>query len=255
MARVRLIHWNKSEAAERAEHLRDLGHTVSSLHLVSPTLIRELNHEVPEALVIDLSRLPSQGRSVGILARQSKQRAQIALVFVDGPPAKVEAIRKILPVALYRTWDSIGEALKQVQPPLKPVKPKPMAEYTRRVAQKLGLKNAMTVALIGAPEGFLESLSGLPEDLQVVAKPSPKCDLLLWFPCGCGDFEESLDWIITRQKAPRLWILWPKQASKVRSDLSQPWIRKTAAMVGLVDYRVCSVDKTWSALLFTTKKE
>ena len=255
MARVRLIHWRKSEAVERAAYLRNLGHTVSSLQLIAPTLIRELNHEMPDALVIDLSRLPSQGRSVGILARQSKQRAQIALVFVDGLPAKVDAIRKVLPDALYCTWDSIGEALQQLQPPLDPVKPKPMAEYTRGVARKLGLKNTMTVALIGAPEGFLESLSGLPEDLQVVEEPSAKCDLLLWFPRGCGDFEESLNWISTRQKTPRLWIVWPKQASRVRSDLTQPWIRKTAAMVGLVDYRVCSVDETWSALLFTTKKE
>ena len=254
MARVRLIHWNKSESALRADELRKLGHTVSASPLAVSTLIREINQEMPDALVIDLTRLPSQGCSVGIRIRQSRKRDPIALVFAGGAPAKVAAVRKLLPGALYCDWDSIGELLQALQPPAVPDRPLPMSEFTNPVARKLGLKNGITIALVGEPEGFLEQLGGLPEDLQVLAEPASKCELLFWFPRGREDFLDRLDWIATRQKKPRFWILWPKRTSNVKSGLSQPSIRSAAAGVGLTDYRVCSVDSTWSALLFTTKK-
>ncbi len=51
-----------------------------------------------------------------------------------------------------------------------------------------------------------------------------------------------------------LWILWPKKSSGVTSDLSQTVVREVAMAAGLVDFKVCSVDETWSGLRFTRKK-
>ena len=47
------------------------------------------------------------------------------------------------------------------------------------------------------------------------------------------------------------WIAWSKQASRVRSDLSRQIVRQAGLDAGLVDYRICSIDKTWAGLLFT----
>jgi hypothetical protein len=51
-----------------------------------------------------------------------------------------------------------------------------------------------------------------------------------------------------------LWIVWPKQASGVKSDLTQNIVRRAGLANGLVDFKVCSIDKTWSGLKFRKRK-
>jgi hypothetical protein len=46
----------------------------------------------------------------------------------------------------------------------------------------------------------------------------------------------------------RVWVLWPKKASGLDSDLTMVRIRRMVAGFGLVDYKVCAVDETWSAM-------
>ncbi|MBN2556402.1 MAG: hypothetical protein JXA97_10730 [Anaerolineales bacterium] len=48
-----------------------------------------------------------------------------------------------------------------------------------------------------------------------------------------------------------VWVAWPKRASKLKSDLTQATVRKACMDAGMVDYKICAVDETWSALLFT----
>lgn len=59
--------------------------------------------------------------------------------------------------------------------------------------------------------------------------------------------KESLDRAIRNPPAD------PK-ASGVATDLTQPHVRKTGLSAGLVDYKICAIDKTWSGLLFTRRK-
>jgi hypothetical protein len=40
----------------------------------------------------------------------------------------------------------------------------------------------------------------------------------------------------------------------VESDLSQTVVRRVAMAAGLVDFKVCSVDETWSGLRFSQKR-
>jgi hypothetical protein len=54
---------------------------------------------------------------------------------------------------------------------------------------------------------------------------------------------------------PAMWIVWPKKASGVKSDLTQNVVREVGLASGLVDYKVSSIDRTWSGLKFTTRKK
>jgi hypothetical protein len=36
--------------------------------------------------------------------------------------------------------------------------------------------------------------------------------------------------------------------------VTQPFLRESAAAVGLVDYKICSVDAAWTAMLFALRK-
>jgi len=52
-----------------------------------------------------------------------------------------------------------------------------------------------------------------------------------------------------------LWILWRKQTARHRgSGLTQSSVLQSAMAVGLVQYKMCSVNEEWSGLLFTWKK-
>lgn len=53
----------------------------------------------------------------------------------------------------------------------------------------------------------------------------------------------------------RLWIAWPKKASGVESDLTQQQVRTFGLDAGLVDYKICSIDATWSGLCFTRRRK
>jgi len=47
-----------------------------------------------------------------------------------------------------------------------------------------------------------------------------------------------------------LWLAWPKQASRVATDVTFDAVRQIGLEGGLVDNKVCAIDRTWSALRF-----
>jgi hypothetical protein len=50
-----------------------------------------------------------------------------------------------------------------------------------------------------------------------------------------------------------LWIVHPKQSSPLASDFNQDDVREVGLAQGFVDYKVCAVDKDWSALKFARR--
>jgi hypothetical protein len=51
----------------------------------------------------------------------------------------------------------------------------------------------------------------------------------------------------------RLWIAWPKQASGVKTDVTQPAVREFGLAAGWVDFKICAIDETWSGLAFARR--
>jgi hypothetical protein len=52
-------------------------------------------------------------------------------------------------------------------------------------------------------------------------------------------------------------VLWPKGQKLTAGEraINETLIRDAALAVGLVDYKVCSFDATWSALALAVKKD
>jgi hypothetical protein len=50
------------------------------------------------------------------------------------------------------------------------------------------------------------------------------------------------------------WIIWPKKASGIASDISEKVVREIGLASGLVDYKICAIDATWSGLRFAKRK-
>ena len=257
MQRIRLIHWKIEEAEERAASLREMGFEVTC-ELFSPKILRDLREHPPAAVVIDLTRLPAQGRDVGIAVRHYRTTRHVPIVFVDGEPDKVARIRERIPDAVYTPWGEIPKAIKQAitHPPKDPVAPKSLLEgYSGTpLIKKLGIKPHSTVALIDPPNNFDTTLGELPEDVKIIQGFDKQCDLTIWFNRSLEELQRRIREIAEQIGKDGLWIVWPKKTSRMASDLSQTVVRKTGLSSGLVDYKVCSVDETWSGLKFTRRK-
>lgn len=51
-----------------------------------------------------------------------------------------------------------------------------------------------------------------------------------------------------------LWVVWPKRASQVRTDLTEDVVRDVGLAAGLVDVKVIAIDETWSGLKFVVRR-
>lgn len=163
-----MIHWNAAEGQERLQRLRLAGCDADFLMPQGGKGLDVVRANPPSALVIDLSRLPSHGRTVAVFLRQKKATRFVPIVFVDGDPAKVETVRKVLPDAIYTRWDGIRQALRRAMESsnANPVVPGTMSGYSGTpLPKKLGIRSGSLVALLGAPAGFAQRLGTLPENV------------------------------------------------------------------------------------------
>lgn len=255
--RIRLIHWNEPEAEKRSAVLSRAGFIVAHKPMTGAYL-RDIRDDPPDAIVIDLSRIPSQGRDLGLAIRHTKTTRYIPLVFVDGDPEKVEGIRKILPDAIYTSWSEIPGSLRDAiaNPPADPVVPESvMAGYVGTpLPSKLGIKANSVVSLVGAPEGFEKRLGELPDGVTLRKGAVGSSGLTLWFTRSRKELDGRISRMVPRAKNGGLWIIWPKKTSRADSDLTQNIVRKAGLAAGMVDFKVCSIDETWSGLRFTLRK-
>lgn len=251
MARVRLIHWNGPEGRERARQLQAMGHDAQFDDAEGPSLLRGIRAAQPDAVVIDLSRLPSHGREAALALRTSKVTRHLPLVFADGDPEKVATLRTLLPDATYTSWSRLGPAIDKAltRRVAAPVVPPPSIYSTRPLAAKLGIKAGMRVGLAGAPKGFAGTLAP-PEGTTFTARPSTECDLVLVFVRSQRELVTQLQQLSRVVSRQTLWCIWPKTTSGVSSDLTGNVVRDTGLGSGWVDFKVCSVDDTWSGLAF-----
>jgi CheY-like chemotaxis protein len=257
MSHVTLIHWNAVEANERAEQLRAAGHAVAVLSAGGGEALRRFRENPPNAFVIDLSRLPSQGRAVGVFLRQQKAIRHVPLIFVGGQAEKVESVRKLLPDAVYTEWSRLRSDLRRAVKslPTRPVVPGTMEGYSGTpLVKKLGIR-AGSVVLAGAPVDFERSLVGLPVGVRVTRRLCGPAGTILLFVRSRAELAKRFA-ATARALADggKLWLVWPKKASRLAGDLGEAEVRTFGLARGLVDYKICAVDEDWSGLLFARRK-
>ena len=251
---LRLIHWNEDEAEERTQLLKNAGFEVNPQPPAGSNFLKDLESENPGAVLIDLFRLPSQGRDLGLSIRKRKGTRHIPIVFVGGDPGKVQKIKEILPDAIYGDWDEITTLLDRagdINVENLIVPDSVFAAYAGKpLADKLGIKAGYKVAYINADGQFLSALGELPPDVELVPAKDNTSNLTIWFVETQEKLTLDLDMIISTSKDHPVWIAWPKKGSAYQSDLTQKIVRQTGLDAGMVDYKICSIDQNWSALIF-----
>jgi CheY-like chemotaxis protein len=264
--RVFLVHWQATECAERVQRLQDLGYDVAAASDEGGQALRTLEQHAPQALVIDLSRLPSHGRQVALAVRQQKKTRHIPLVFVDGDPDKVARLRDVLPDATYTTWPELRAALRQTiaSPPASPIVPatNPAGYSGTPLPKKLAIKEGHSVVLLHAPADFAATLGDLPRGVKLSTRRRAGADVIVFFTRRHADLSKAMPSLVTDLgDGGGLWIAWPKQAAVktqpelADTDIDENKVRALGLDAGIVDNKVCAIDATWSGLRFQRRRK
>jgi len=129
-----------------------------------------------------------------------------------------------------------------------------MAGYSGTpLVRKLGVKSGTRLVLLGAPPGFRRELVGMPDDVRVTSKALDGAELGVWFVKSRRELDGRAP-AISLDMGQGLWIAWPKKASGVVTDLTEDSVRRAGLANGLVDYKVCAINETWSGLKFARRK-
>jgi hypothetical protein len=257
LPRIRFFHWKAANSDEKALLLKLAGYEVDDSSFNELETVKTLRRDPPKALVIDLSRQPSSGRDVGILIRTHPSTRLVPLLFIDGSGPIVESLKQLLPDAIFTDWDSISQMLQAavLNPPESVIVPDSVFAPYRDVplAKKLGITPASRVLLLFAPPGIEETLKDILSGTTLTREAAPPPSLTLAFFKSLEELERSVGSLIPYAEKGGLWILNPKKKTGQASGLTQNDVRRTGLSAGLVDFKVCSFDDTWTGLRFTRK--
>ena len=258
MPRVFVVHWKPEEAGQVLDTLNKGGVTAELAGKDGPVALRSVREKQPDAIVIDLSRMPSLGREVAIELRKSAKTRHVPLVFVGGLPEKVSAIREQLPDAEYCECAGLVKAVRAAikNKPDLPVQPTAMMDRYkgRTVSQKLGITSGTKVGVFEAPRDYRRILSSAPEDVEFQEDSASGCSLVLWFVREQHEVDARIRGMARHADKAKLWIIWPKGGNAKNGKPTETTIREAGLAAGLVDYKVCAVDEKWSGLLFARAK-
>ena len=125
------------------------------------------------------------------------------------------------------------------------------------LAKKLGIKEGDRIAILGAPDGFLDTLATtLPDGVRVGTRATGNAEVIVSFHTKRSHLDDRLAKLLaTLDVDGGLWMAWPKRASGVTTDITEDTIREVFLPLGLVDNKVCAIDDTWSGLRVVWRKE
>jgi len=182
MGYIKLIHWKEEEASERAERITVCGYEVDSETPNNSSALRAMRKSPPQAVVIDLTRLPSRGWDVALALRTSPATRHVPIVFVEGEPEKVARTKTLLPDATYTRWSRIKTLLEKVlaNPLANPVVPDSvLAGYSGTpLPKKIGDQSKLDVSAFERPprvHGYTRRAAGRCDD-QVDCTRTPRID-------------------------------------------------------------------------------
>ncbi len=252
--RILIIHRNPLDAASRAHRLNQPGLSATGYPVVGPSAFRQIRADPPDAILIDLTQLPSYGRIMGGLLREQKATRPIPLVFLEGDPEKSARVREALPDVQFAVWPDVMPAIRRAirQTPAEPGLPIP-PKVT--VATKLRLRAGAEVGTLHAPAEIRKILGPLPKDVRIHAGIG-EARIVLVFAKSAAALGRELPRLADQAVSGRtFWICWPKRKSETPSDLSPNRIREMAVPYGLIDSKICALDATWSATALTRRRK
>lgn len=118
-------------------------------------------------------------------------------------------------------------------------------------SKKLRLQTGQSALFLNAPEGYLQALGELPSGVQISTQPDGVYDFVQLFIKDRAELERLGPAAFQAVKYDGLlWVCYPKQTGKIKSDLNRDSLWKLMEPTGLSPVMQIAIDETWSALRF-----
>ncbi len=132
-----------------------------------------------------------------------------------------------------------------------------MTGYSSKpLAQKLGLKPGMRAWFDAMPDSVRGEIERDAPPFALLDSPEPPVEAAHIFVTSCAMLDCKLRLLLPLiARDGMIWVSWPKQASKVATDVTEDVVRALALPLGLVDIKVCALDDIWSGLKLVIRKE
>ena len=119
------------------------------------------------------------------------------------------------------------------------------------LAQKLQLKPGQRMAVLNAPQGYLDQVAAEMESITVLAQAAGKPDAVLLFVNKLGEAERLVPRAIRAIKSDGLlWIAYPKGTSRFKTDVNRDRLWEALKPTGWRPVRQIALDEVWSAMRF-----
>jgi len=126
------------------------------------------------------------------------------------------------------------------------------AGYSKKsLIEKLGIREGLKIFILNPPEDFNNNLGKLPKGVFVAKTLKGPLNFIHFFARKREELESKFP--ILKQELSQngvLWISWQKELSKMETDLNENIVREIGLKNGMVDVKICAVDKIWSGLKF-----
>jgi hypothetical protein len=117
--------------------------------------------------------------------------------------------------------------------------------------KKLGIREEARVLLHDAPEEFRAALDPLPTGTSVVGRAAKRLDVIVLFATSQRELARRFAKVLpSLDHAGRLWVAWPKKASKVPTDITFESAQGVGLRAGLVDNKSASITDVFQGLQF-----
>jgi hypothetical protein len=117
--------------------------------------------------------------------------------------------------------------------------------------KKLGIRERSSVLLVNPPDGFDRLLSPMPDGAKLLKRIARPLDVGVLFATEQTELIRWFDRIAAALTADgRLWVAWPKKASKVPTDIDFGFAQGIGLDGGLVDNKSASITDVFQGLQF-----
>jgi hypothetical protein len=117
--------------------------------------------------------------------------------------------------------------------------------------KKLGIREGSRVMLVNAPDAFEERLTPMPDGVRILKKAAGGIDVAVLFATEQAELIRWFDPLAASlDSAGRLWVAWPKKASKVPTDIDFGFAQGIGLDAGLVDNKSASITDVFQGLQF-----
>jgi hypothetical protein len=258
VARMLRVISTSPAATSWIECLQEAGYEIDRKPVAGPGDLKRIAKQPPRVVVIDLDRAPARGRDIALALRQRVATRRIPIVFVASDRAVFGRLAALPPETMHAAPEDIVTAVASalaMPPSGAPPTTAATAGYSGTpLPRKLGIKLGMRVVLVKPPDGFAAILDPLPPDVALRMTNRGARDITLWFTRSRRELERGMTRMADVVGDGRLWICWPKTASRMAADHTGNDVRRAGLAAGLVDFKVCAVDEDWSGLAFVRRR-